>query len=147
MKKLFSLPMVRRHITCVFLGIGFGFLCAYLASKGSSEMLGDSNFWGSALMWNIVFNRFLSGVMISLVGVFTIHPFFGFRLFPWLRGFFIGGFVSLDIAIGSLMSPVSSEMAFQIFWMTILAGAIYGMIIDVTATKIGGEGEKLLKRL
>lgn len=32
-------------------------------------------------------------------------------------------------------------------WMTILAGAFYGMVIDMVATKFAWDGEDLLKWL
>jgi len=145
MCKMYSLPMVKRKMVCTVMGIGFGFICAYLASKGSPEIPADPNFWGSALMWSIVFNRFLIGMFIFIAGAFAIHPF-GFRLYPWFRGLMMGAFVSIGVAIGVYMSPVvPADMMCKIFWMTIISGGIYGMIIDVVATKIAGDGEKLLK--
>ncbi len=33
----------------------------------------------------------------------------------------------------------------MIFWMTIAAGAVYGLIIDVIATKVAGDGKELME--
>jgi len=142
MKKLFSLPIVKRKTVCGLLGIGFGFLCAYFASKDPSI---GPDFWGSALMWNIVFNRLLIGIFVLIMGVYTMHPVFKFKLCPAFRGFFMGAFVSLGLAIGVLIVP--SPEGCKIFWMTIISGGIYGLIIDVVATKIAGDGKKLLDKL
>jgi len=144
MKKLFSLPLIKRKIVCVILGIAFGFLCSFLAWKSSPDLQNDPNYWWSPMMWAIVYNRFLIGVVILFAGAFTVHPFFKWLKFaPWFRGTILGAVVSVDMAIGSLISGTPDSC--KIFWMTILAGAIYGLIIDVVATKIAGEGKDLLK--
>jgi hypothetical protein len=141
LKKALSLPIAKRKTICVVLGIAFGFLCSYLASQ-SPEI--STDFWGSWLMWTIVFNRFLIGMFVFIAGVFTVHPIFKFRLSPWLRGAIMGAFVSFDIALGGMIGNESPE-ATMIFWMTILSGAVYGLVIDIVATKFGGEGKELLE--
>ncbi len=75
--------------------------------------------------------------------MFVRHPIFGFRCFPFLRGAILGAVVSLVNAFGILTMP--TENAATIFWLTIGVGAIYGLIIDVVATKIGGEGKTLIE--
>ena len=142
MNSIFSLPIVKRKLICVSLGLFFGFLCAFLASTGNPTLKADPNFWGSALMWSIVFNRVLIGFVILLAGVITVHPVFKFRFYPWLRGALIGALVSLDISIASLISDAPDK--WSIFWITIVAGVIWGLIIDVVATKFAGEGKILL---
>jgi len=96
-------------------------------------------------MWSLLFNRFLIGFVIFFVGFIKIHPLFEIRMYPALRGSLIGALVSLDIAIGIFITPATTGdiSATTIFWMTIIVGAIYGLIIDITATKFSGEGEDL----
>ncbi len=80
-----------------------------------------------------------------MVGVFNWHGVFGFRYSPWLRGLSIGMVVSLDMAIGIFIAPtVPVDQIKMIFWSTILVGGVYGMIIDIVATRLTGEGKELL---
>lgn len=130
----------------VVLGIAFGFLCSYLASGGIEGVPKDPNFWGSVLMYQIVFNRFLIGFVIGLAGILTHCPFTGLRLHPLIRGAFLGALVSIDMAIGTFMTPnVDMEILKTLFFMTLGAGAVYGLIIDLVATKLAGEGKELVK--
>lgn len=145
MKSLISLPIFRRKLTCILLGLAFGFLCAYVGWMFSPELKADPNFWWSPFMWFIVYNRMLIGFFILLLGVFTIHPVFHFKLSPWFRGAVAGAIVSVDLAIATL--GMSFANPWQTFWALIIVGAIYGVIIDVVATKWAGEGELLLKKM
>jgi hypothetical protein len=141
--KLFSIPAVKRKITAVLLGIGFGFLCAYFASL---NMVGQ-DFWWTTSMWGIVFNRFLIGIVIFFAGVWTKCVLTNWPIRWWLRGPLLGAVVSVDLAIWNLYSPLPADKLMWIFWMTILMGAVYGLIIDFAATKIGGEGKKFSESL
>lgn len=138
--KLFSFPIVKRKLICILLGIGFGFLCAYFASTGME----GQDFWWTPVMWGIVFNRFLIGLFITVMGVFNFNPVFKMKYWAWLRGAVIGAVVSIDLAVWNLMIPDDPQIWF-IFWMTILFGAIYGLIIDVVATAFVGDGKKLVE--
>ena len=140
-KGLLECALFKRKIISLLLGILFGLLCVTLACKGGEEKI-----WGTALMWVIIFNRFLIGYVVFILGVFTTCPKTGIRLYPWLRGALAGALVSLDMAIGVFVSPMEDEGKMKmIFWSTILVGAFYGMIIDLLATKFGGEGKELLE--
>lgn len=138
-----SLPMVRRMFTSVILWILFGFLCAYLAWAWDATQMANPNYWGSAMMWNIVFNRFLIGVMIAFAGFVTFHPILKVRMYPALRGAFIWAGVSLGIAFGPFIMEMPN--AWTLLWYTLIAGAVYGMIIDLLATKVGWEGSALME--
>lgn len=136
----FSHPAAKRKITCVLMGIGFGFLCAYLASGGME----GKDFWWTILMWSIVVNRMLIGFVIFVVGAYNYIPLFKMKYPAWLRGAAIGAVFSLGMAMGVLMDPTMEYAeAMNIFWMTIAAGAFYGLVIDVTATALFGDGKKL----
>ncbi len=140
MKNSSCCKLFKRKMVCIVLGIIFGFLCVWLASKESPDI------WGSPLMWSILFNRFLIGVVVFLAGAFTFHPIFKCRIYPWIRGLAIGALVSLDIALGIFIAPMGmdEEKMKMVFWATIIAGALYGLIIDVIASKVAGEGQELL---
>jgi hypothetical protein len=141
--KLMKLPISKRKMICITLGIGAGFLCAYLASTSPNAAV---DFWWSPLMWTIVFNRMLIGVFILIAGLMNYHPVFNMKFPAWLRGSVFGAFVSLDIAIPVFMSPnMAIDEMRMIFWMTIAAGAVYGLIIDVIATKVAGDGKELME--
>lgn len=131
--------IVKRKTISVFLGLVFGLLCVFLASMGQESI------WGSILMWMIIVNRVIIGAMVFLAGFIKFHPICGIRMYPLFRGFVIGAFVSLDLALGVFMEKVDGESQ-KIFWMTIIAGGVYGAIIDFIATKFSAEGEDLLKK-
>jgi hypothetical protein len=140
--KFFSSPLIKRKIVCVLLGIIFGFVCFGLAESNMKE----GTLWNTPAMWEILYNRLLIGIVIYLAGAFTYHKIFKFRIYPWFRGSIIGAIVSIDLAIGSLITPnMDKSHAWAIFGMTIIAGAIYGLIIDIVATKIGGEGKEIIE--
>ncbi|MCF7835447.1 hypothetical protein K9M48_05395 [Candidatus Gracilibacteria bacterium] len=131
---------LNRLLISIVFGILFGLLCVWLASSSSPDIR------GTPLMRSILFNRFLIGVVVGIVGIYTIHPIFGFKTFIF-RGALFGAIVSIDIAIGIYMNTTitSAEQSF-VFWLTILAGAIYGLVIDIVATKFGGQGKELLHK-
>lgn len=133
-----KIPSRKRFLVAISLGLAFGVLCAWLASKNDPTIFSLK----SSTFWTIVWNRFLIGLMIAFAGAFVRHPIFGFRCFPVFRGAILGAIVSLVIAFGILTMPI--ENVTMIFWATIGAGAIYGIIIDLVATKVGGEGKELL---
>ena len=142
MSKCCNKPLLKRIILSTILGIASGFLCVYLASTNNPGIW-DHN---SPAVWSIIYNRFLIGVVIGLAGFMTKNPIFNFKIPAWLRGIKIGILVSVPMAINSLMIPnMESSELWKIFWMTILAGAIYGLIIDVVASKFGGQGKELIE--
>lgn len=107
--------MVRRLIVSAILGILFGLLCVQLASGSTPDIR------GTPLMRSILFNRFLIGMVVAMMGIYTIHPILGFKC-SILRGAFFGALISVAMAIGVYMGPtISSAEQCKIFWMTILA--------------------------
>ncbi|MBF0420341.1 MAG: hypothetical protein HQL78_09270 [Magnetococcales bacterium] len=135
-------PASKRFLTAVTLGVLSGFLCIYLASRGHPEMANPFN----PLFWIVFTDRVLIGMMVAFAGAFTVHPILGFSYHPWLRGACLGAVVSLPIAPGVLITPPTNGplSAWVIFWGTIVAGAIYGSVIDWVATRVGGQGAALL---
>ena len=125
-------PRQKRFVIAMPLAILAGLLCVCLASGSAPDI------WGTALMWTILTNRIIIGMIVGLAGAYTRHPIFGFPIPSYLRGFCLGVFVSVSLAAGAMMSPGTT---WTIFWATLLAGGIYGSIIDILATKFGGEGK------
>ena len=107
--------ITKRFFLAGILGIAFGFLCSYFVSQGTGNVSADPNFWGSPLMYSIIFNRFLIGIVIGIAGAYTECPFIPGRLRPWVRGAFWGAVISLDIAIGIFIGPVNPEFMKTIF--------------------------------
>ena len=137
-------PARTRFLVAVPLGIVAGLICVALAGQSSPEIWNVKN----PLLWTLLTDRFLIGLVIGLAGAYTHHPVFGFRMPAFLRGAALGTLVSLPIAFGALTTPIEQiptgvTLNF-IFWATLAAGAIYGLVIDVIATKVGGEGKQLI---
>ncbi len=140
-KQTFSLPIVKRIAIAEILGLGAGLLCISFVAKEMPEIWDLKN----PLFWTIVINRIVLGLVVGLAGFMTFHPIFKFRCFPFLRGAVFGAVVSLSMAFGGLIGNPHPETMMTIFWATIIAGVVYGMIIDIVATKFGGEGKALLE--
>lgn len=144
-KHVFSKPIVKRVGIWILLGIIFGFLCSFLAWKWDSTLLANPDYWWSALMWNIVFNRFIMWFIIAILWLITIHPIFWFRMYPALRWAMAWWIISIDISFWPFI--MWYENAWTIAIYTILAWAIYGMIIDLIASKFAWEWEELFKSI
>lgn len=132
-KSTFELPMVRRMLLSLGLWAFFALLCAYFAASGST----DPNFWGSAVMWSIFFNRLVIWFVVALVWFIVVHPILKIRMYPICRWACVWFLVSLSLAF--------SFWDTKAFWLTVLLGIIYGAIIDLVASKIWGEGRELLE--
>lgn len=136
-------PACKRFLIALPLSLLAGLLCAYLASLTNPAAWQISH----PLFWTIVTDRLLIGLTVGLAGPFTTHPVFGFRCWPPLRGAVLGAFASLPLAFGGIIDattlPPEITTTF-IFWATVGAGAVYGLLIDVIATRWGGEGRALL---
>lgn len=138
-KTVCSLPMVKRMFTSIVLWISFGIICAYLASTWNT----DPNYWGSPLMWNLIFNRFLMWITIAFAWFVVVHPILKIRMYPAIRWALLWAIVSLDISFWPFITWM--ENAWTLFWWTILVWAIYGLIIDIVASKVWWEWETLLE--
>ena len=129
----------KRFAIAMPLAVAFGLLCVYLASNSNPGI------WGTPLMWTIISDRVLIGMIVGLAGAYSVHPMFRFPIPAWLRGTCLGTFVSVPLACGVLVSPTAGTDPWTVFWLTLAAGAFYGFVIDMLASKFGGEGAELLK--
>ena len=127
------------------LGALFGVLCFYgfINNPHLDPSVQVYTTWSlsNLMMWDLIANRTAIGFVIGLMGFITVHPLFGFKLPPCLRGFAIGSFISLTLAIGAAMGGNNEPV--QTFWIITIAGGIIGLIIDVILTKTVGQGENL----
>lgn len=142
-KRVCSLPMVKRMFLSIVLWILFWLFCAYLAWSSDATLSSNPDYWGSALMWNILFNRVLIWVVIAFAWFITFHPILKIRMYPALRWACLWALVSLDISFWAFISNMPN--AWNILAATVIAWAIYGMIIDLVATKYWAEGKDLLE--
>jgi hypothetical protein len=109
--------------------------------------------WG-ILLWGLTF-----GTVIGLMGLITECPFWKHcPIYQWSawRPIWRGGFVGawLEFVVAVLLYESLAEMAMYLGWgpfvegnillLAALEGFVWGAIIDFTATKIGGDGKKIL---
>ncbi len=136
----------KRCLISATMGTAFGILCfsGFSSNPNMPAEFMEAQKWSlsNPMMWSLIANRFAIGFTVGLAGFMTVHPLFGFKLPPLLRGIQIGIIISLSMALGALMGP-DTELARQAFWITLLFGAIIGAIIDLTATKFAGQGDTL----
>ncbi|MBF0141827.1 MAG: hypothetical protein HQL74_16335 [Magnetococcales bacterium] len=134
-------PAAKRFIVAITLGVLFGLLCIFLASRQQPELGSPAN----PIFWAILTDRLLIGMVVALAGAFTVHPILGFSYRPWLRGACMGTVVSLPMATGAMSGPATPQSSlWVIFFASLLTGGVYGAVIDWVATKVGGEGKALL---
>ncbi|MEO5376159.1 MAG: hypothetical protein H7832_00005 [Magnetococcus sp. DMHC-6] len=135
-------PAAKRFLIAIGLGGIFGLVCVGLAAHHQPDLASLTH----PIFWSIFTDRLLIGVVVALAGAYLRHPMFGFPFRPWLRGGCLGAMVSLPLAAGAMGGAAPTGMSlWVIFWATFLVGGVYGAIIDIVATRVGGEGTALLK--
>ena len=142
---------IKRFIVAMVLGCFAAVITLYYLSF---QIMPD--ILGSDLMWTIIANRITLAFVVAIGGVYMRHPIFGFKCPAFLRGAIFGFIISIELAVGVFIDPVSgvdalpesieaaSEMSLLI--QTLLLGAVFGSVIDIIATAIGGQGKELLKK-
>jgi hypothetical protein len=123
--------------TCGFLLGGVAFVMLPLLGAETSTLFNLGIWLLSILM----------GITIGLVGVFAVHPVFGFRLPFYVRGAVVGAsfFLLLPLLAMSEMAGLMQLEFVQWFgltspWWVVLEGAVWGTLIGWLATMWGGEG-------
>ena len=111
-------------------------------------LLVDSIYFGglavlplNSYAWMIFVGRLAIGFFVAIVGIVTIHPVFGFKMFP-LRGIFVGLWIALIFALNAA-SPLTE---LGVFLAILALGAFNGLVVDVVATRYAGDGKKLLHK-
>ena len=101
----------KRVIVATVLGFAFGLLCMFFAS--SNPEAGET--LTTAIKWNIVLSRTLTGFMIGISAL---------RLRWWLHGLLLG-------AIGSIPMAVATMEDVRIALGSLILGIIYGLLIEL----------------
>jgi hypothetical protein len=145
--------ITRRMFVAKTFGLVLGIIAYLLAPIYAGDYISPYLQWG-VLLWGLTF-----GSVIGLMGLITECPFWKHCLLyrwstlrPILRGGFVGAWLEFMLAI--LLYDSIAEMALYMSWgsfvegnlllLAALEGFFWGAIIDYTATKIGGEGKKIL---
>lgn len=129
-------PRKKRFLIALPLAILSGFACATMLATQVPVL------WGTALMWIILADRLVLGVMVGLVGAFTHHPVFDFRMPVCFRGCCMGVFASLPLSAGFALAP---EVPSMFVWLVIVASGVLGGVIDWLATRFGGDGKAIME--
>jgi hypothetical protein len=82
----------KRFLIAMPLGLLAGLICTWFAGKEIPDI------WWSMLMWAIITNRMVIGLLVALAGAYTHHPILGFPIHWWFRGFAMGIFASFSLA-------------------------------------------------
>jgi len=129
----FTLPIAKRKFFCV----GISTIAAILVALTLPAELIEKV---PLVRAGAIINGVITGSFITLAGVFTWHPVFKMRLHPLFRGAMIAAFVHLDYTIYTWPQQ-------DVFWKTLAIAAVFGAVIDLMATQLFGEGEKLMEGL
>lgn len=128
--------MVKRMLVALGAGVGIALIDIWL----SSATVPDAWDTSSPMFWYMFLNRVAIGFFVAIAGIVTIHPLLNFKMYP-IRGAFVGIWISLSLAASVFFDDAAT---WGVFWMIVLSGAIYGVVIDVLATKFAGQGKRLL---
>jgi len=128
--------MVKRMMVALSGGVAVALLDIWM----SSSMVPDAWDVNGPMFWYMFLNRVSIGFFVAIAGVVTIHPLLKFKMFP-IRGAFVGIWISLSMAASIFFEPTA---LWSTFWMIVVSGAVYGILIDVAATKLAGQGKRLL---
>ncbi|MBF0295871.1 MAG: hypothetical protein HQL96_11835 [Magnetococcales bacterium] len=134
-------PAKKRFLLAIGLGTLAGMLCIWLGAREQPELGSPTN----PIFWAILTDRMLIGMVVALAGAYTVHPVLGFPYRPWLRGLCLGAVVSLPLGAGAMSGPAPAGFSsWTLFFATLIAGGVYGLIIDVIVSRGGAEGAALL---
>lgn len=77
---IYSLPSKKRFLIALPLGLMAGILLTWLTGVSTPDI------WGTALMWTLITNCYILGLVIALAGAYTRHPVLGFSMPSYVRG-------------------------------------------------------------
>jgi len=128
--------MIKRMSVALGAGVGVALIDIWLSSASNPDAW-DLN---GPMFWYMFLNRVSIGFFVAIAGIVTIHPLLNFKMFP-IRGAFVGVWISLSMAASIFFEDSAT---WGTFWMIVLSGAVYGVLVDILATKFAGQGKKLL---
>ena len=126
-----SIPIAKRKFFCISISLLVSVAVALTLPAELIEKV-------PMVQAGMIINGLVIGMMLTFAGVFTWHPVFKFRIHPIFRGAVIAAFVHLDYTIYTWSDQ-------PLFWKTMIAAAVFGALVDLMATQLYGEGEKLMK--
>ena len=135
--------------TRIALGKSIGAIIGITALLFIPEFLPDAS---ATLKWGVFFWYITFGAVIAVFGIYTRSPVIDIAMPWWFRGAYIGAWLNFVIALVAYDSLSQLMLAvFDVdgimtspFWM-VLEGAIFGFLIDLVATKCGGDGSAIVK--
>lgn len=131
--------MLKRLLLAQATAIVCGYCYALYASGGMTLVPFPMNFVAIALYVELL----SIGFLVTLAGVFTAHPLFGFPMFV-VRGAALGALVALVYVLGMSTILYAAGAARPEWVPHILLGAAAGALIDVVATIYAGSGKSLM---
>ncbi len=97
-----KVSFLKRFIVAMILGvITAGITLYYLSFQIMPHI------FGSDLMWTIIANRITLAFVVAIGGVYMVHPIFGFKCPAFLRGAVFGLIISIELAVGVFIDPLS----------------------------------------
>jgi len=124
-------PFFKRKTFCILVCLAAAILIAFTLPQ---ELVDNVPMVRAAT----IINGILIGAFITLAGLITWHPMLKFRIHPIMRGAVMAAFVHLDYTIYTWPDP-------PLFWKTMIIAAVFGAVIDMMATQLFGEGQKLME--
>ncbi|MBN2014064.1 MAG: hypothetical protein JW778_02690 [Candidatus Altiarchaeota archaeon] len=113
----------KRVLIATFIGL----LCGLFCAAGTMSLDNPNLIVTTGLLVSIVYNRTLIGFIVGISEHIQMHPV--------LRGGIIGFFVTLAIAITSIVDNPTEAAGSPLL---MLFGIVYGILADVIASKFGG---------
>ena len=124
----------------LLIALSSGVVLAFIDIWLSSSSVPDAWDLSGPMFWYMFSSRVLIGFFVALAGVYTVHPVLKVNMYL-KRGVIIGALLSIPLAASVFFDEAAT---WGLFWLIILSGAVYGLIIDFVATKFAGQGRELL---
>ena len=128
----------RRILLSLVLGVIFALVDVFVVSWATGTAIWSAN---NPVCWAIFLSRFPIGFFVGLVGTVTEHPVFPVVHMRYLRGIGVG--LLLSLGLGAISFSVFGT-AWSVFFVILIAGAVYGLVIDWAATTFVGDGKQMI---
>lgn len=112
--------MYKRIVIATLMGIITGLLCCWMMTQGGQHI-------PLKVLASVFSGRVLIGIVIG-ISALKLH---------WaLHGPLMGLIVGFPGALGAMMMPNSQYGKYELFFMTLIAGIIYGFIIELVTSAL-----------
>lgn len=132
---------MNKYAKRVLLSLALGVVFALVDVAITGTM--DAEAWNISgpFFWYMFLSRAPIGFFVGLVGVVTVHPILPVIHMRYLRGIGVGVLLSLGLAASAFYD---ASTTWSTFFMIVGLGAVYGLLIDIIATKVVGDGKDML---